>query len=652
MKKTLSLILACLMLVSVFAGVAKAEELTTSSTELTVASGTQVETYDYVCTAKTSDHEINANLVDGLLENDRFGNLVPCLAESFEANEDATVWTFHLKPDIPWVTINGEEYATLTAEDFVTGLRHGAEFGSEVSWLLMGVIEGYSEYLESDFSDEAFEKVGVKALDELTLQYTLEKSTPFFDTMTTYTVLYPINKYFLESMGDGCVLGSPDSENCEFGLVNSDSILYNGGYFVTVNDAKSKIQLEKNEDYWDAENVFLETVTYIYDEGEDPYSIIKGFEQGIYPQAGLRTTWEDYDKYLEKYKDYAYFTLPNSVTFGIVFNFDRQTFEETNYAEDEELRANTHEAILNENFRKALRAAVDNKAKLEVNNPELLAAATLRNINNFPGAGTQSDGTMYFDLVMDAYEEFTGERVDLSDGQDPFYNPEEAMAYIAKAEEEGVKFPIHLDILVPETSDTLVKQAQSFKKSIEDSTEGKIIIELVMRQMEVVQDIAYRNTDPAKMDYDISTFTGWGPDYGDPKSFVDIWSPTTGYYMEACGLGTTDKDGNILKEDIKELVGMMEYEKLYREADAITEDMDARYAAFAKADAKLIEKCFFIPTQQQARGQVVSTYVPFSGPYSDYGASNLKFKGLRLQEEIVTVEQREAAMEEWLAGKK
>lgn len=688
MKKLLASVLVMAMLVSFGMGAATlvAEELTSASNTLTLASATTVETMDYVLSAKTSDHEINANLVDGLLEHDSYGHLVGALAESWEPNEDATVWTFHLKEDIWWMNSNREPYDTVKADDFVTGLRHGAEFGSETSWLLMGVVEGYSEYLASDFSDEAFESVGVKAIDDLTLEYTLEVPVPYFDTMTTYAVLYPINREFLEGRGEGCVLGSPNKENCAFGNLEFDNILYNGGFYLTKNDDKSVIEWEKNEDYWDAENVYFDTVTYIYDDGADPYSLINGFESGTYPQAALRTTWEDYDSYLEKYADNAYFQLPNNTVFGVVFNFNRQSFNETNYAEDETLRQNTRDAVLNENFRKALRASYDVVAALAVSAPEELAEQSTRHINNFPGAGTTSDGRLYHDLVNAAYTEMTGEEVDLNDGGSVWLSKEDALAHIEAAKEDGIEFPVHLDMLVPETSDSLVKRAQSMKKSIEDNTDGQIVLELVMRSMDTVQNIAYRETDPAKMDYDISTFTGWGPDYGDPKSFVDIWSPTTGYYMAASGLGTTmlvDADGEevveeatdavdeteevveeatdaeatedaasdkvevIVDEEIKEIVGLMEYEQFYREADAITDDMDLRYETFAKADAKLIEKAFYIPTSQQTRGQVVSYYVPFSNIYADYGVSDLKFKGIRLQEEIVTVEQRDAASEDW-----
>lgn len=621
-------------------------ELTTASTELTVATNREVENMDYVVTAKTSDHEINSNLIDGLLENDRYGKIAPALAEKWESNDDKSVWTFHLR-DAVWVTNTGEEYGPVTADDFVTGLRHAAEFASETSWLVQGIIKGYAEYLDSDFSDQEWEKVGVKAVDEKTVEYTLENPTPYFESMTTYSILYPINKQFLETKGEGCKLGSPNTEKCDFGSVKLDSILYNGGYILTTNDAKSQAILEKNDAYWDADNVFMEKVTRVFDGGEDPYSTIKGYESGTYSYASLNPSWEDYDTYLEKYKDNAYYDIPNAIAFGIIFNFNRQTFDHTNYADKDKAAAEmTHKAIMNENFRKAVRAAYDQVAYLSVAMPEELAKQTTRNINNFPGAAGQGD-TPYFDLVTEAYNEATGENRDLHDGQTPFFSKDEALAFIEKAKEEGITFPVHLDMLVDETSDTRTKRAQSMKKAIEDNTDGQIIIELVMRSQDVVQNIAYRSNDPAEMDYDISTFTGWGPDYADPKSFVDIYSPTTGYYMDPLGLDQLDENGEILNKDIKEAVGLMEYEKLYREADAINTDMNARYKAFAKADAYLIQKAIYIPTQMETRFQRISKVVPFSRVYSDTGLTEFKYKGLRLQEELVTAEEYNKAFEEW-----
>ena len=606
------------------------------------------ETWDYVCTAKNSDSQWLANMVDGLLENDRYGKFVPCLAESWDSNDDKTVWTFHLRPNVKWVTNTGDEFATLTADDFVTGLRHAAEFKSEANSILQGMVKGYSEYLGSDFSDEAFEKVGVKALDELTVEYTLEKPIPYFFTITTYSILNPINREFLEGKGEGCALGKPDDDKCDFGSLKLDSILYNGGFILESHDDKSQMTFKKNPDYWDAEHIYLDSAKIIYDDGQDPYSSIKGFENGTYSKAALRTSWEDYETYLEKYKDNVYFDRANSTVFGIIWNFNRKTFKETNYASDKALRENTRKAVLNENFRKAMRAANDTLAKLSTIAPEGVAKAMLRSVNNFPAAGTTSDGTVYYDLVSQEYEKLTGEKLNFNDGEQPFLSKEKTLEYIEKAKAEGIQFPENVAMLDDETSDARTKEAQSMKTSVDENSDGQIIIELVKRSQDTVESIAYRESDPAKMDYDISTFSGWGPDYMDPKTFVDIYSPTTGYYMGPCGLGTVDSKGEILEKEIKETVGLMEYEKLYREADEIVDDLDARYRAFAACDAKLLEKCIFIPQQMQRRSQVISKTVPFSIPYSDAGNSEYKWKGLVILKNIITTKMRDAIYQDFI----
>ncbi len=655
-KKWLSLMLAAALALTACGGSKPGTSGTSGSGEsqakiedkdITVTYATDLDSMDYVTTALQTNHRVNANLVDGLVENDAYGKIVPCLAESWEHNEDYTEWTFKIRKGVKWVTNQGEEYGELKAQDFVTGVRHGAEFNSGTKWLLQGVIKGYNEYLSSDFSDAEWDKVGVKAEDDYTVKYTMEKPIPYFDSMTTYTVLFPVNKDFLESKGEGCKLGSPDTKKCEFGAVKLDSILYNGGFILTENTAKSQRVFTKNENYWDVDNVHASKVTEVYDDGKDVYSVAKGFDQGVYSSFALNPSWKDYNDYKKKYEGLTHYEMPNSSTFGLVWNYNRQSFNETNYAKDKDMRKNTREAVMNENFRKAVRAAFDVVAYNEISAPHDLAVAQLRNINNAPDMGTKSDGTKYFDIVTKAYNEATGEKRDLNDGQTPFFSKEECAKYLAKAEEEGVKFPVHLDMLVMESSERLTKQAQSMKKSIETNTEGKVIVELVMRDENTVTNIAYINTDPKGMDYDISTFTGWGPDYKDPKTYVDIYSPTTGYYMAAMGLGTTslnDKKEEVVdNEDIKEKIGLMEYEKLYRAADAISDDLDARYEAFAKADAYLIERCIFIPTTQKARFEVVTKFQPFTRPYASYGSSVEKYKGLVLRDDIVTTEEYDKA---------
>ncbi|MFM1524225.1 ABC transporter substrate-binding protein [Helcococcus bovis] len=614
--------------------------------ELTVPGSNSLASMDYVVTDKSSDSEWNANFVDGLLEFDRLGQLKGALAESWKTNEDKSVWTFKLRPGVKWVTHEQVEYADVTAEDFVTGLRHAAEFKSRTAGLLQGIVKGLSEFMASDFSDAAWEKVGVKAVDKLTVEYTLESPTPYFGDLATYSILLPINRQFLETKA-GAKLGKPDPKNSAFGSTSPDSILYNGGYVLETLDDKSQIVIVKNQKYWDAKNVYLEKVTEVYDDGKDPYSIKKGFESGTYPSMSMRPTWPDYAQIRKQYEEYVRETPPNPSVYGMVFNFNRKVFNNTNYATTKEAQDNTRTAVQNLNFRKAVRAAFDRQSYIEVDAPKQLASQVKRNINNFPEAALTKDGKSYHDLVNEVYNKTTGENVDLHDGQDPFYGKENAMKFIEAAKKEGVKFPVHLDMLVISTSDRLIKQANSLKQSIAENTDNQIIVELVQRSKDEVHTLVYRNEDPSAVDYDISTFTGWSPDYNDPKSFVDIYSPTTGAYMINVGLGNLDEKGNPLNNDLKEKLGFNEYEKLYREADKEYKDLDKRYAEFAKADAKLIEKVLFIPTQMQARGEVISKVQPYAGNYALVGISGSKYKLRKLNKDLVKAEDYYKIKAEW-----
>ena len=678
MKKLLVALLALLMIVTLTACGSKEEAPVTGGEEPTGEEATfdvnavdvsslklantkeyvysdsrEVASMDYLVTALASDHQYNVNFVDGLVICDSYGAYQPAVAESWTANEDATVWTFKLKKGVKWVTAAGDEYGEVTAEDFVTGLRHAAEFQSGTAYVVSSV-EGFSDYMSAgDYSDDAWAKVGVKAIDDYTVEYTLSAPTPYFYTQVEYSVFYPVNKTFLESKGDGCKLGTPDTNSCTFGQATPDSILYNGAYILSSFDVKSQTVMVKNPAYYAADEVYLEKVTVIYDEGSDPYEMIRSFEQNVYAYAGLSTQWGDevFNEMMAKYDGYVNPTLSNYYAFGIVFNYNRITYENTAHADDAD-KENTKAAIRNENFRLAMKSAFDAQAYLEVSAPTEIAKATLRNINGVPNLVSTSDGTLYGTLVEDAYEEITGTRVSLADGQWPWLSKENALAYIEAAKADGISFPVHVDMLVIETSDRITKQGLSFKQSIEENTDGQIIVDLIMRDQDTVQNIAYYSESWDEADYDISTFTGWGPDYVDPKSFVEIYSPVDGYYMHSCGLtdkGATQSDDFGADDELKTQLGFYEYEELYRAADAITDDLDARYKAFAKADAYLLAHGLYIPTSMQTRSARVSHIVPFSAPYSS-GVSQYKYRGVQLQEDVVTTEQYQAAMAAWEKG--
>ena len=106
------------------------------ATYRTLYSG-EVSTLNYLTTSTTNEFTISANVVDTLIEHDRFGQLVPCLATDWELSEDGLTWTFHLRQDATWVTYAGEYYANVTANDFVTAAKYvlDAANASSTAWI-------------------------------------------------------------------------------------------------------------------------------------------------------------------------------------------------------------------------------------------------------------------------------------------------------------------------------------------------------------------------------------------------------------------------------------------------------------------------------------------------------------------------------------
>jgi len=606
-----------------------------------------LESLDYVSSAHAADNQHYANFVDGLLENDQYGKYVPALAESYTSNDEKTEFTFNLRQGVNWVTSEGEEYDEVRAQDFVTGLQHAADFDSDTAWLVQGVIKNFSEYMAGEVT---FDQVGVEAVDDYTLKYTLETSTPYFDTMTTYGILFPINQEFLESKGAGCKLGEPDTENCDFGTAQPDGILYNGGYILTENTSKSQIKYVKNDDYWDADKVYLESITYYYDDGSDRYSTVKGFEQGTYFAFGLDAGWEDYDDYAAKYADNVRIPLPNTSTFNINFNTFRTNFEETGHETDAE-KANVTAATQNVNFRKAFLAAFDKFSYGMQTNKEEVAKIMMRNVYTFPNLVFNSEGKSFDQLVTEEFNKLdTGfDDVDLADGANPFLNKEKALEFIEAAKADGITFPVSLDLIIRDDAQAFSDRAQSMKDSVETNTDGNILINVIPLDRDNALKYAYYSfANHNDTSFDIDNMAGWGADYPDPRSFLDTYG-VNGDFISLLGLAPASS-GEADSDAMAEAQGIVQFQAMLDEAAAITDDFDARYQAYAKAEAYLLSTGLIIPYASQTISLTVSKVVPFTKPYANAGIGMEKFKGMQLSDEIITSEEYEAAKADFYAN--
>ena len=611
-------------------------------------------TFDYLYSFQAQDNEHTANFVDGLLEHDRYGNLVGAIAESYEVNDDATEFTFHIRPGVKWVTDEGVEYAEVTAHDFVAGLRHATEFNAATLYLVQYTIQNLDAFINGEVE---WEEVGVKAEDDYTLVYTLEKPTPYFHTITTYSIMMPVNQEFLESKGEGCKLGSPEPSTCTFGELTADSILYNGAYILSNYTSKSVIEYTANPDYWDAEHVYIPNVKLVYYDGSDPDSLFNSFDNGSFSAAPVYTdNAAIYKTAKEKYGDSIYISDLNSSSFWISWIFDRNQFtspldEKVDVSpQTEKQRQDTALAKQNLAFRKAVFYGLDQSALTAQQVGDDLKYGRLRNTLTQPDFVLTSEGVTYGELVSNALTELNPTEYpagfDLSDGQLAYYNTELALQYAEKAKEElsalGVEFPIQLDVQVRGESEKTFRSSQAFKDVLETNLGEFVQINLIISDSNNID--ASKTADT--MNCDMVIGRGWGPDYGDPKTYIDVFDPDNGDMLAYQGLNWT---GSEVGDDaaIKETIGLYEFKALKDAADAVVDDNDERFALYAKAEAYLIDNALFIPYVSNGGSYAVTKIIPRSGLYGSYGLSDSKYKYMQVSDEVVTLAERDAIIAQW-----
>lgn len=611
-----------------------------------------ITTLDYVYNNKSSNGDYTNNFVEGLLTQDNHGKLIPGMATEWSCNDDASEWTFTIRDDAVWSTSAGEEYDAVTAEDFVTGLKHAVDSKSETLGLVADLIVGLRKY--SDGTGK-WEDVGIKA-DGNQLTYTLTGPCGYFDGMTTYSILWPINAEFLESKGS------------DFGAVEPDSILYNGCYILSSLVPAQEVRFDANPNYYDAENVFVQHVVVTYSDGKDPAQNFNMFVNGEVTSTTVNQSLpEVVAKAAELYPDNQYKSMTTATSYWGAFNWDRQMYALYNdpsvstTSKTDAQKADAKAAILNADFRRAVYAAYSAHAVEAITLGEEHADGVIRNTLVPYTFQTTSDGRTYGSIVEKYAAELVAdyEGIDLNDGHDAWYNPELAKTFAERAKEElgdsVSEWPIHIDVPVYAASENQKNMQLAMKKSIEDAIGDYVVIDLQFLEgnSSVYYSSFYNQPTGEDNSIDLVFGAGWGPDYGDPLTYLHCFDVHDGDMLNYSGINIESQGQSEEQKAVLETLGLNEVQEIVDQATAATGD--ERIELFAKAEAMLLTNGILRPYSTSGANISISKVKPFTVGYGLYGQAAYNqvpyFKYMQLLDEPVTAAEYEAAKEAWMTGK-
>ena len=611
-----------------------------------------ITTLDYVYNNKSSNGDYVNNFVEGLLTQDNHGKLVPGMASEWSCNDDASEWYFTIRDDAVWSTSAGEEYDAVTAEDFVTGLKHAVDSKSETLGLVADLIVGLREYSNGTGK---WEDVGIKA-DGNQLTYTLTGPCGYFDGMTTYTILWPINAEFLESKGS------------DFGAVEPDSILYNGCYILSSLVPAQEVRFDANPNYYDAKNVFVKHVVVTYSDGKDPAQNFNMFVNGEVTSTTVNQSLpEVVAKAAELYPDNQYKSMTTATSYWGAFNWDRQMYALYNdpsvstTSKTDAQKADAKAAILNADFRRAVYAAYSAHAVEAITLGEEHADGVIRNTLIPYTFQTTSDGRTYGSIVEKYAAELVAdyEGIDLNDGHDAWYNPELAKTFAERAKEElgdsVSEWPIHIDVPVYAASENQKNMQLAMKKSIEDAIGDYVVIDLQFLEgnSSVYYSSFYNQPTGEDNSIDLVFGAGWGPDYGDPLTYLHCFDVHDGDMLNYSGINIESQGQSEEQKAVLETLGLNEVQEIVDQATAATGD--ERIELFAKAEAMLLTNGILRPYATSGANISISKVKPFTVGYGLYGQAAYNqvpyFKYMQLLDEPVTAAEYEAAKEAWMAGK-
>ena len=533
---------------------------------------TDPQTWDMMATSRAADSNAITYQTEMLMWYDGEGTQQPGLAESYTVSDDGLTYTFKLREGLIWTDSQGRKVGDVTADDFVAGFQHMMDAQGGLEFLVDGRVVGAHEYIAGQTTDMS--TVGVKAVDDYTVEYTLEAPCRFFLSMLGYNPFAPMNRAFYESKG-GKFGADFDSSAADYTYGTSpDNVAYCGPYLVTNATAENTIVYEANPNYWNADAVLVKTMTWRYNDGTDVTKAYNDALNNLNDSCALSTAVLEIAKADGNFDEYAYVVDTGTTSYMGFLNVNRAVYANVSdetvavSPKTDDQKAVTYAALLNRNFRNALMMGADRATYAAQRFGEDLRLNCLRNsytpgnflslsedvtvdINGtsttFP-AGTNYGAIMQAQLDADGFpvtvwDPSANDGLGSSDGFDGWYNPENAKAYLQKAVEElaaqGVEVskenPVTIDLPTFSGSETFNNMAVALKKSIEDSLDGYVVLNLVECATSTDWYNAGYYTDFGnEANYDLYDVSGWGPDYGDPTSYLDTFLPDYAGYMVKC----------------------------------------------------------------------------------------------------------------------
>ena len=616
----------------------------------------QPSTLNYLTTASDLEMTVGANCVDTLLEFDNKGVLKEGLATEWTFDESTLTWTFTLR-DENWVDMNGEVVAAVTAQDFVDALRYelNPAYAASNVGLVTSYIAGADEYYtyqvnltnaNNNFVDDDgttytvdgagvvtvttpgsdpqtfepvdFESVGVKAVDDHTLTYTLTYAFPGFLSLLVYLPYEPAYGPLLEETGDQFATSAETTYSC-------------GAFYLSEYVPLETWNMKKNPENYDADNVFIETISRVYNAEADvngPEMVKRGEIDEATIGADILDSWlaDDATKDMVSMDrpntNYTYFYLFNFMPF--YHEFSNQTVEGI----DEEYEPeNWAKAINSTNFRKAFLYGINNAVTLAVNAPEGYEGYMLNTVTP-PSFCANDDGVDYTQC---------GDLASITQFFDEAKAKEYRDAAIQELTAQGVTFPVKVQLPYNPATTNWDRQCQIFKQQLEGVlNDGTDFIDIIITEGPSDNYLsAVRRA--GKYCFQLCN---WGADYSDPETETDPFYQAEGERGSRYAyLRTGVEDGFITGETAD---AIMAYMKAVEEAKTITTDINARYEAFANAEAMLINNALVIPMGMSVPSYLATRLNYWEGQYASTGFSNKRLKGIHVLDHYVSMSEYEA----------